>query len=165
VHRECVAARAALPGDVRAQTRTTIRRRPRDDDEQVIAFRILPRRLAASVFEYMPQHSQRALVMGQEDVAALLNNMSPEDRTFFLSELPPNVTKQLLPLLTDEERAEAVKLFGYAPRTLGRLMTRHENFSGSADRRRSANRACGFRPGTWFASAPDGSSFCSSVRC
>ena len=97
------------------------------DDQQVIAFRILPRRLAASVFEYMPRHAQRALVkaMGQEDVAALLNNMSPDDRTLFLSELPANVTKELLALLTEEERAEAVKLLGYAPRTVGRLMTPH----------------------------------------
>jgi magnesium transporter len=97
------------------------------DDEQVIAFRILPRRLAASVFEYMPRESQRALVkaMGREDVAELLNHTAPDDRTLFLSELPASVTKELLTLLTDEERAEAVTLLGYAPGTVGRLMTPH----------------------------------------
>ena len=63
--------------------------------------------------------------MGQEDVAELLNHMSPDDRTLFLSELPANVTKQLLALLTPEERAEAVTLLGYAPGTVGRLMTPH----------------------------------------
>jgi len=96
-------------------------------DDQVIAFRILPRPLAASVFEHMPRDAQRALVkaMGQEDVAALLNTMAPDDRTLFLSELPANVTKQLLALLTEEERAEAVTLLGYPPRTVGRLMTPH----------------------------------------
>jgi magnesium transporter len=96
-------------------------------DDQVIAFRILPRRLAASVFEYMPPAAQRALVkaMGQEDVAALLNHMAPDDRTLFLSELPANVTKPLLALLTPEERAEAVTLLGYAPGTVGRFMTPH----------------------------------------
>ena len=75
----------------------------------------------------MPQHSQRALVkaMGDEDVAELLNHMAPEDRTLFLSELPANVTKELLTFLTDEERAEAVTLLGYAPGTVGRLMTPH----------------------------------------
>jgi len=48
-------------------------------DDQVIAFRILPRRLAASVFEYLSADQQRALVkaMGQEDVAGLLNHMAP----------------------------------------------------------------------------------------
>jgi magnesium transporter len=96
-------------------------------DDQVIAFRILPRRLASSVFEYLSADNQRALVkaMGQEDVAALLNHMAPDDRTLFLSELPANVTKPLLALLTPEERAEAVTLLGYAPGTVGRLMTPH----------------------------------------
>src|SRR6185295_7957062 len=86
-----------------------------------------PRRSAATVFEYMPAGCQRALVkaMGHEDVAALLNHMSPDDRTLLLSELPANVTKQLLALLTPEERTEAVTLLGYAPGTVGRLMTPH----------------------------------------
>ena len=96
-------------------------------DEQVIAFRILPRSLAAAVFEYMSPESQYSLLkaMAQEDVAALLNRMSPDDRTSLLSELPANVTKQLLALLTPEERVEAVTLLGYPPGTVGRLMTPH----------------------------------------
>jgi magnesium transporter len=96
-------------------------------DDLVIAFRILPRRLAAAVFEYMPPATQAALVkaMGREETAALLNHMSPDDRTLFLSELPANVTKQLLTLLTPVERAEAVTLLGYPPGTVGRLMTPH----------------------------------------
>jgi magnesium transporter len=96
-------------------------------EDEVIAFRILPRRLAASVFEYLPPECQRSLVkaMGQEDIAALLNAMSPDDRTWFLSELPANVTKHLLALLTPEERAEAITLLGYPPGTVGRLMTPH----------------------------------------
>src|SRR5207302_557622 len=63
--------------------------------------------------------------MGQEYVGDLLSRMSPDDRTWFLSELPANVTKQLLALLTPEERAEAVTLLGYPPGTVGRLMTPH----------------------------------------
>ena len=96
-------------------------------DDQVIAFRILPRRLAASVFEYLSADQQSALVkaMGQEDVATLLNHMSPDDRTMFFSELPANVTRSLLALLTPQERAEAKTLLGYEPGTVGRLMTPH----------------------------------------
>ncbi len=45
--------------------------------------------------------------MAQEDVAALLNDMAPDDRTMFLEELPAPVTRQLLALLTPEERAIA----------------------------------------------------------
>src|SRR3989449_5989001 len=113
-----------------------VRHRPQDlasilselrADDQVIAFRILPRGLAAAVFEYMPPEDQRSLLkaMGQEDVAALLNRMAPDDRTSLLSELPANATKRLLELLTPEERREAVTLLGYAPGTVGRLMTPH----------------------------------------
>jgi magnesium transporter len=96
-------------------------------DEQVITFRVLPRKLAAAVFEYLEPAAQRALVktMGQEDVAALLNHMAPDDRTLLFGELPANVTKHLLSLLTPEERAEAITLLGYAPGTIGRLMTPH----------------------------------------
>ena len=38
--------------------------------------------------------------MSKEDVAALLNNMAPDDRTMFLEELPATVTRELLALLT-----------------------------------------------------------------
>jgi magnesium transporter len=96
-------------------------------EDQVIAFRILPRPRAAAVFEYLRPEDQRRLLkaMGQDDVTEILNHMSPDDRTWFLSELPANVTRSLLALLTPEEREEAVTLLGYAPGTVGRLMTPH----------------------------------------
>src|ERR1700704_5658955 len=96
-------------------------------DEQVVAFRVLPREFASDVFEYLPAPAQETLVktMGHEDVAALLNHMAPDDRTVLLGELPANVTKHLLSLLTDEERTEAITLLGYEPGTIGRLMTPH----------------------------------------
>jgi magnesium transporter len=96
-------------------------------DERVIAFRVLPREFASDVFEYLPAPAQETLVksMGHEDVAALLNHMAPDDRTVLLGELPANVTKHLLSLLTDEERTEAITLLGYEPGTIGRLMTPH----------------------------------------
>ena len=96
-------------------------------DDQVLAFRILPRRTAAAVFEYLSRDCQLHLVkaMGQQDVAAVLNQMSPDDRTWFLSEIPASVTKELLALLTPAERSEAVTLLGYPAGTVGRLMTPH----------------------------------------
>jgi Mg/Co/Ni transporter MgtE len=46
------------------------------------------------VFEYLSQESQEALLKGmaQDDVAELLNNMAPDDRTLFLEELPAEAT-------------------------------------------------------------------------
>ena len=49
--------------------------------------------------------------------------MAPDDRTMFLEELPASATRQLLSLLTPEERALAVTLLGYPERSIGRLMT------------------------------------------
>jgi magnesium transporter len=96
-------------------------------EEQLLSFRALPRPLAAEVFEQLPGGAQSTLVktMGQEEMAALLNHMAPDDRTLLFGELPANVTKHLLSLLTPEERTEAVTLLGYAPDTIGRLMTPH----------------------------------------
>jgi magnesium transporter len=94
-------------------------------EDQVIVFRILPRGLAADVFEYLGLVAQELLLkaMAQDDVAALLNNMAPDDRTHLLDELPAAVTKQLLSLLTPEERIIAISLLGYPEDSIGRLMT------------------------------------------
>ncbi len=84
-------------------------------EQQVLAFRVLPRDLAADVFEYLPLEAQEHLLkaMAKEEVAQILNEMAPDDRTALLDELPATVTQQLLQLLTPEERSVAVKLLGY----------------------------------------------------
>lgn len=94
-------------------------------EDQVIVFRILPRKIAATVFEYLNQPLQEGLLksMAQAEVAALLNDMAPDDRTQLLEELPASVTKQMLALLTPEERSIAVSLLGYPEDSIGRLMT------------------------------------------
>jgi magnesium transporter len=94
-------------------------------EDQVVAFRVLPRKDAAAVFEYLSLEQQEALLKGmaQEDVAALLNHMAPDDRTMFLEELPASATRQLLSLLTPDERAVALTLLGYPEDSVGRLMT------------------------------------------
>ena len=63
--------------------------------------------------------------MAQEDVATLLNDMAPDDRTLFLEELPAAATRELLALLTPAERSVALTLLGYPEKSVGRLMTPH----------------------------------------
>jgi magnesium transporter len=67
-------------------------------EQQVVAFRVLPRDLAADVFEYLPLEAQERLLkaMAKEEVAKILNEMAPDDRTALLDELPGTVTQQLL---------------------------------------------------------------------
>jgi magnesium transporter len=96
-------------------------------EDQVIVFRVLPRKDAAAVFEYLSHDAKEALLkaMAQEDVAELLNNMAPDERTLFLEELPAEATRQLLALLTPAERTVALTLLGYPERSVGRFMTPH----------------------------------------
>lgn len=93
--------------------------------DQVVTFRVLPRDLAADVFEYLPLEQQEQLIraMAREDITAILNDMAPDDRTRLLDELPAAVTKLLLALLTPAERVIATQLLGYPERSVGRLVT------------------------------------------
>ena len=95
------------------------------DALQGVIFRLLPRNLAADTFAALDISAQIGLLrsLGKEEVAAVLNDVHPDDRTAFLEELPANVTRQLLESLTHEERAIAQKLLGYPPDSVGRLMT------------------------------------------
>jgi magnesium transporter len=85
------------------------------EDEQVIIFRVLPHALAADVFEYLDIDAQQKLLraMAHEQVVAILNEMAPDDRT----------ARQLIRLLTPEERHVATALLGYPEDSVGRLMT------------------------------------------
>lgn len=96
-------------------------------ENQVIVFRVIPRLLASATFEFMELEEQERLLktMGQEQTAAILNDMAPDDRTTLLEELPAAATKQLLNLLNPHERATAMELLGYAEGSIGRLMTPH----------------------------------------
>src|SRR6201982_1932882 len=95
------------------------------EDEQVIIFRVLPAALAADVFEYIGIEEQQKLLraMAHEQVVAILNEMSPDDRTALLEELPSAAARQLIRLLTPEERNVAQALLGYPEGSVGRLMT------------------------------------------
>src|SRR5438034_7889655 len=95
------------------------------EDEQVIIFRVLPHDLAADVFEYLDFDAQQTLLraMAHEQVVAILNEMAPDDRTALLEELPSAAARQLIRLLTPEERRIATALLGYPEDSVGRLMT------------------------------------------
>src|SRR5207253_6879621 len=80
---------------------------------------------AADVFEYLDIDAQQQLLraMAHEQVVAILNEMSPDDRTALLEELPSAAARQLIQLLTPEERKVAQSLLGYPEGSVGRLMT------------------------------------------
>jgi magnesium transporter len=95
------------------------------EDERVIIFRVLPAALAADVFEYLDVETQQELLraMAHEQVVAILNEMSPDDRTALLEEMPSAAAREMIRLLTPEERHVAIALLGYPEGSVGRLMT------------------------------------------
>src|SRR4051812_40973034 len=68
------------------------------EEDQVVLFRILPYQLATDVFEYLDSPSQQHLLqaMGKEECVKILNEMSADDRTALLEELPSAAVTQLL---------------------------------------------------------------------
>ncbi len=95
------------------------------EKERVIIFRLLSNELAADTFEYIDFETQMELLksMGREEIAEILNEMAPDDRTALFEELPSTAVKQLIQLLSPEERKVAVTLLGYPENSVGRLMT------------------------------------------
>lgn len=95
------------------------------EQDKVIVFRVLPVDLATDTFEHLEFDTQEELLkaMGNEEVAAILNDMSPDDRTALLEELPGTSAKRLIQLLSTEERKVVQTLLGYPENSVGRLMT------------------------------------------
>jgi magnesium transporter len=87
----------------------------------------VPRQCVQTCSNSLDVSAQECLLkaLGQEQVAAILNDMADDDRTALLEELPAAATKQMLALLTPEERARALSLLGYPVGSIGRLMTPH----------------------------------------
>src|SRR4030095_16687595 len=77
------------------------------------------------LFRSLEPEVQRDIVksLGRKEVATVLNEMSPDDRTAFLEKLPDHILKETMILLTDDERKIASSLLGYDENSVGRLMT------------------------------------------
>ena len=94
-------------------------------DREVIAFRLLPKSLAISVFDDMDGALQNRLLEAFSDQAArnLLEAMPPDDRTELLDEVPAKVARRLLQILSPDQRRLTMQLLGYEEGTAGREMT------------------------------------------
>jgi magnesium transporter len=94
-------------------------------EEAVIAFRLLPKNLAISVFDDMDGAFQNQLLEAFSDETArnFLEAMPPDDRTELLDEVPAKVARRLLQILSPDQRRVTMQLLGYEEETAGREMT------------------------------------------
>src|ERR1700761_7809354 len=80
---------------------------------------------ASSTFKILDVPTQKRIIQDLPafKTAELLNDLSADDRTSFLEELPSEVVKELIKTLDPEERKITLSLLGYPEGSVGRLMT------------------------------------------
>jgi magnesium transporter len=96
-----------------------------EGEELGVVFRLLGRDKAAEVFGGLELEQQERLlqILSGEALAAILNDMPPDDRTELLEDLPEDVASRLLETLSRDQRAVAIDLLRYPADSIGRLMT------------------------------------------
>jgi len=94
-------------------------------ESAAIAFRVLPRELAADSFAELEQPAQESLLeeLGTERSARLIESMDPDDRAAVLDELPVEITTRLIAKFSPENRRVTQAILGYHAESVGRLMT------------------------------------------
>jgi len=94
-------------------------------ESAVIAFRMLPRELAADSFAQLEQGVQESLLeeLGTERSARVIESIDPDDRAAILDELPVEISTKLIARFSPENRKVTQAILGYAPDSVGRLMT------------------------------------------
>lgn len=80
---------------------------------------------AVNVFRILDFPTQERIFkkLSATKVREIINEMPPDDRTAFFSELKGDVVKHLIIMLPPQDRKEALSLLGYPEDSVGRLMT------------------------------------------
>lgn len=93
--------------------------------QRAVAYRLLPKQQALEVFESFGPVLQSELIQGLQDaeVAALFEEMDPDDRVWLLDELPAGVAPKLLRGLPKRERKLTSAVLGYPRDSVGRRMS------------------------------------------
>ena len=96
-----------------------------NETDRIHIINLLGSKLAADTFELLELSEQEEILKSLPNFkkASILNQISPDDRTKFLEELPSEAVKELLKLLSTEERSVTLSLLGYPEHSVGRLMT------------------------------------------
>lgn len=96
-------------------------------EDVLVIFDLLRNQAAAAVFKHLPHELQVAVVESLAPdagrLADFLNELSPDDRTAFLAELPDDQAQRWLAALDPKERRNALRLLGYPEDSVGRLAT------------------------------------------
>ncbi|MGL4385043.1 MAG: magnesium transporter, partial [Flavobacterium sp.] len=95
--------------------------------DRVLSFLLLAGEAKAEVFPYFDSEIQQELILnlGNEATKELFNELAPDDRTLLLTDFPDSIIKEIINLLDQKEREQALNLLGYESDSIARLMTPH----------------------------------------
>ncbi len=93
--------------------------------KMILAFRVLPKDLSASVFSYLPSDVQQVIIQGitDKEVAVIIEDLYLDDAVDFLEELPANVVTRLLRNTTETTRNLINQFLRYPDGSAGSIMT------------------------------------------
>lgn len=96
-----------------------------DENRQAIFLRLLPKGISTDIFEHLEPDVQLSIIekFSRNEIASILNEMSPDDRTWLLEEMPSSIARKMIDLLSKEEREIAVTILAYPENSIGRLIT------------------------------------------
>jgi len=94
-------------------------------EKLAVLFRLTSREIVVATFPYLELEAQHRLLdlLTPEQCAGLLNALPHDDRTSFLSDLPPEVAGQMLATMEPGERQVAEDLLAYPEHSVGQMMT------------------------------------------
>jgi len=95
------------------------------NQKRVLEFLKLDKNEKTAVFSYFNSNIKQELMrsLASSEIASILNDLSPDDRTQMLEDFPDELIKYCVNLLAPTEREIALNLLGYAPNSIARLMT------------------------------------------
>jgi len=92
---------------------------------KLFVFRLVPYDKAVDVFECLSTEEEEDMLktLSSREIGEVLNEMSPDDRTELFEEMPAELVKKFVNLLSPKERKIAVEILNYPPECVGRLLT------------------------------------------
>ncbi len=96
-----------------------------EDKQLLIAFRLLPKEIAADVFSYLPSDIQAEIseLINEKELSSILDDLYFDDKVDFLEEMPANVVKKILQNTSDLERKMINQFLLYPEDSAGSIMT------------------------------------------
>ena len=96
-----------------------------NDAEQVLAFRMLPKDIAADVFAYLPFDSQETIISNitDKEISLIIEDLYVDDAVDILDELPSSMVKKILANAKPETRNILNQFLKYEEGSAGSIMT------------------------------------------